>query len=263
MPDYLSPSALMLWLEKPKDYYTRYMTTVRAPREPQNEAMALGSGFDAFVKDSLSRDLGQNEFELETLYAGQVEPHMQSVIRRDSERLFGLYRDLGAYNDLLLDMVGKVDIFDFKTTGYYSQYSKSPKKGYIRQRSGLPRFQSRHKNVVIGDHHGIKYNTLYTLDEVDRKWALQLVTYSWLMGVDVDVSVLAGVEELVGYDVRICQHRCMIPASFGLEVWDKYADLWDRVRNGWFFRELSRDESDDICERLESAAVGMSGMVGW
>lgn len=49
-PEYLSPSAIDLWIKDRREYYVKYLADVRSPKIPQTDAMALGSAFDSFIK---------------------------------------------------------------------------------------------------------------------------------------------------------------------------------------------------------------------
>src|SRR5690606_20821422 len=111
------------------------------------------------------------------------------------------------------------------------------------------------KNVVVDDYMGIKYNKV---GKLSANWATQLVMYGWLLGVPVGVPFVGGIEELVGYDVRICQHRVMISGEFGLEVWNKCVDLWERIQGK---KEWCDDPS--LEEKLTTRALGAGGFVGW
>ena len=177
MPKYLSPTSIKMFYGDRDAFYLQYLSNVKTVRPPQTLPMSVGSAFDAFVKSFLvERLVGKRpEFEMNTIFEQQVEPHNRDQARVDGKLVFDMYNKLGALSDLLLDLegcvgeprfetsiegyvssvshavgdvplLGKPDIyfitksgariiFDWKVNGFYSGYNMSPKPGYIRMRS--------------------------------------------------------------------------------------------------------------------------------
>ena len=114
---YLSPSSIAAW-ENLENFVKWYMVYPPLPRAEQSNAMALGSSFDAFVKNELSRciygggsvKLGET-YHLETLFKKQVNnPDDQSWAWEEGGYLFLKYKDHGAFDDLLIDMEGCTEL---------------------------------------------------------------------------------------------------------------------------------------------------------
>lgn len=74
---YLSPSAIKLYTQSVEDFYLRYLADHEASYEPQTQAMAIGSSFDAYVKSFLyERLFGKNhnpKYDLVGLFEAQVD----------------------------------------------------------------------------------------------------------------------------------------------------------------------------------------------
>lgn len=106
--DYLSPSAIKTFYEDIEKYYKMYLSDIQTPRMAQTPAMAIGSGFDAYVKSYLYQAVyGKDHdprFEREALFETQVEKHNWDVIRPEAEYVFQCYKTSGALTDLLIEL---------------------------------------------------------------------------------------------------------------------------------------------------------------
>lgn len=102
---YLSHSALQLWDANRSEYYLKYLSDARTPREPQTQPMCVGSAFDAFVKAALHHSLfahdKNGEFALETIFESQVESHNRDFAYPAGEYIFKCYCLSGRYAELL------------------------------------------------------------------------------------------------------------------------------------------------------------------
>lgn len=94
---YLSPSSIQLFKQDIEQFYIRYAS--KRPRDPQTDAMAVGSAFDAFIK----AELGDIDFE--TVFKSQVEEQWHTEARTWGEGVFNMYRDTGALEDLKADFL--------------------------------------------------------------------------------------------------------------------------------------------------------------
>lgn len=128
---YLSPTAIDDFGEsgdeiKRSEFYLKRMANNRPPRLAQTHQMAVGAGFDAYVKSYLHERLYGNagkvvehkittatgeetkvhgpEFDLELLFQVQVEPHNREQVWIDAERCLEMYRSSGAMSDLLIEI---------------------------------------------------------------------------------------------------------------------------------------------------------------
>lgn len=231
-PEYLSPSAIGLYLDDKDLYYMRYLSDNRMPRDPQTQPMSVGSGFDAYVKSYLHEALfgKSDEFALEKVLEQQVEAEHRDFASKAGKHIFETYKSTGALADLLLDLeqangeprfefeikgdvdgvpfLGKPDLYyrnkeghpvilDWKVNGYCSKYPKSPNKGYIRLRDPLKPDNKAHKDCVPSKYKGMVVNSLMTLDETEVSWARQLSIYAWLLGEDVGADFVCCIDQIV------------------------------------------------------------------
>jgi hypothetical protein len=168
----LSPSSLHTWESDRELFYKKYLSDARPPWQPQSDAAAAGSAFDAFVKCNLHQDLfgndGDGVFDLNTLFEKQVSlPEMRPYAHAAGQYAFNCYKTWGAYGDLLrilekaddirfefevkgevggVPIVGYPDlcynllapdldvVHDWKVTGFASVHGASPKKLYANCR---------------------------------------------------------------------------------------------------------------------------------
>jgi hypothetical protein len=162
----LSPTSLHLWEGYRDEFYVKYLSDAPKPREPQTQAMTIGSAFDAFVKCSLHGHLfghdGDGEYDLKTLFETQCQvAELRPWAWEAGKYAFDCYRTWGCYDELLRELqqseedpqfefelrgevegvplVGKPDlwyrrqvqvIYDWKVMGFCSRHAQSPKKFY-------------------------------------------------------------------------------------------------------------------------------------
>jgi len=201
--------------------------------------MAVGSGFDAFTKHQIHRDIfgieetKGTQYDRDTIFESQVEEHVRDIAKERGEDLFQQYVDCGAYGALLEDiakspsppemeftvkseicgvpLLGKPDlryrtiqgvnvICDWKVNGSTSKHGASPTPGYSIARDI---WGSNTNGKCHKKFSPVKYkdviHDLATLDVRCDYWADQLSIYSWLLGEPV------GSEE---YVVRMEQIAC-------------------------------------------------------
>lgn len=169
-PTYLSPSALKLFETNRDEWFVRYLCEYRAPAMPQTQPMSVGSAFDAYAKSYFHNAIygPTAEFELETIFSAQVEPHNRDWAWVAGKHVFDGYVASGSASDLMLQLNGAVDpprfeftvsgvvggieggvpllgkpdirfvssggahvIYDFKVNGYCGRGNTSPMAGYI------------------------------------------------------------------------------------------------------------------------------------
>lgn len=183
-------------------------------------------------------------------------------------------------------------ILDWKVRGYCSKYGASPMKGYRLCRDGLdwPDRNLTKKQLekklagedVAGKHsrnHGQAHN-LYLemncqglpinqgfLETCAAEWATQLSIYGWLMDEKVgDENVVICIDEIVGKFMgedekpllRVANHRARVSRQFQLDLHDRLRKLWDAINSGWIFQEVSREDSEEMFDMLQSRANGMA-----
>lgn len=110
LPTYLSYSSMTKYHNNCTEFYLQYLCDIRNPRPLQIDYMAVGSGFDAFLKNALHKEIhGKNatigsDFEVENLYNTQVEEHIRDRIRPVVEEIWDQYQKSGAYAALARDV---------------------------------------------------------------------------------------------------------------------------------------------------------------
>lgn len=239
MPKYISPSSLALWESNRTEFYTRYLSPVRRPRAPQEDYMAMGSAFDAFVKSAIHTAVfgvaqtKGSKFEFETLFETQVEPHVRDVCLERSRDLWDQYQGSGSYAFLLADILaspyapqmeftseaeiqgvpisGKPDLRyitknhihvlgDWKVNGSMSKTGASPVQGYKIARNN---YDAKKPTEVHPKYKPLTFKDLEIneayLNEFSTDWADQLAMYGWTCGEPV------GSEEFV---IRMEQVAC-------------------------------------------------------
>ena len=118
-PEFLSPTSLSLWRLNPDEFYMRYLAKAKPPRTPQNQAMSIGSAFDAYAKSYLYETIhGKNhnpKFELKTLFEAQVEQQNRDWAWKNGEICFKEYKASGSLDDLIIELEGSVGNPRFET----------------------------------------------------------------------------------------------------------------------------------------------------
>lgn len=173
MPKYLSPSSLAKWEGNPEEFFIQYIVpkNVRPDKPPQLDVMAVGSAFDALVKNKLYVEFfGYDQavadgYSLTNLVKNQCEPHTLPKSFAVASGVFDQYIESGAYGLLLEDikaspvpprmeidvqttvagvpLLGKPDLIfesfsgclviaDWKVSGSLSKRGVSPQQGYMR-----------------------------------------------------------------------------------------------------------------------------------
>ena len=106
-PKYLSPTSVSKFYSDREEFYLSYMADNRPPRLPQTQPMAIGSAFDAFVKNYLVMMLHGKvdpRFEIEAIFEEQVEEHNRDWAFENGEHCFNLYKESGALADLMIEL---------------------------------------------------------------------------------------------------------------------------------------------------------------
>jgi hypothetical protein len=231
-PQFISPSALSKYQEGPEKYYLQYLADNPPPKEPQNQAMSIGSSFDAYVKSYLFNSvMGRSDpqFELKTIFESQVEEQNRDWAWDAGAYAFEEYKNCGALADLLVeleqasgeprfeftvknniggvDLLGKPDVWyldkyknpiilDFKVNGFCSDYGASPKRGYLRVRGPGNNQDGEHTKAMVSKINNVKVNIAEFFEAIDKSWAQQLCTYAWLCGAEVGSFFIVAIDQL-------------------------------------------------------------------
>lgn len=103
----LSPTALHTYERDRELFYCRYMSPNRPPKPPQTEPMAVGSGFDAFVKSGMFQvyyDHDDPEYDLTNLLDTQCEGDVRVFGERTGAHCWDRYYRSGCFNELCKDV---------------------------------------------------------------------------------------------------------------------------------------------------------------
>lgn len=291
-PEYLSPSALMLWMKSQQDYFLRYLSEVRPDRDLQNLYMAVGSAFDAYIKaDLYTKVIGGSDpkFSFDVLFEESVELQNRDEVKPIGQKLFEQYASTQAYKHLLerltksiiepqfetslkaeingVPLFGKPDILyknpegffvilDFKVNGYYSKNKVYPKKGYVAlYENGIN--HGAHKDSLPMVQHGERLNVAMPFESVNREWAIQTTMYSWLTGVPVGNKFIAAIDQVIPQfgSMKIACHRSLVSSHFQLELIAALQDLWNRIQTEHIFMDLDYEASKQKCKLLESMVI--------
>jgi hypothetical protein len=120
---YLSPTSLTIYTEDKVRFYLLYLADKKVARDAQTEPMAIGSAFDAYVKNYLHEKLfgaGHDpRFDLRTLFEAQVESQNRDKSWVAGKHTFEEYRKSGALTDMMVELNASVTTprFEFDLMG--------------------------------------------------------------------------------------------------------------------------------------------------
>jgi len=108
--EYLSPTSVSSFFNEPAEFYLQRLCDVRPPKFKQTKPMAIGSGFDAYVKCYLYEKLiGKKnpKFDTKNLLQEQIEtedPDLYSWVVEEAAYVFICYKECGALAALMQDL---------------------------------------------------------------------------------------------------------------------------------------------------------------
>jgi len=168
-------------------------------------------------------------------------------------------------------------IADWKVNGSMSSTGASPQQGYKVCRdygsntNGKP-FRARrlktdpddkvykdYKPMKIGD---TEINEFYMEDYVPY-WADQLAIYSWLLSEPVgSEDYIVRIEQVACRPVKTRElprakfacHMSRISSAHQEKLLSRIRDCWSKIQSGHIFDDVSREESDAMCEVLDMQA---------
>ena len=234
-PKFLSPTSLHQYYTAPEEFYLQRIIDNPPPKFPQTQPMAIGSAFDAYVKNYLYQqfigDPTGTDFQFKTMIEKQVE----NVQYRDWAIKHGLFafhcykkhgslaalmQELGISiaNSIKMEMTvesikhgvplyGKPDLV-FQVTcpnGLATFVLDWKVNGYCSAYPQSPkkgyinlRPQNKmHKNAVLGNICGLTINISDYLENIDESWAAQTTTYAWILGAEIGSEIYCGVDQLI------------------------------------------------------------------
>lgn len=270
MLSYLSPSSIQTYREDRREFFLKYI--LRVARIPQNQAMSVGSAFDAYVKGHIQQAIfGRNGMTAE-YFESQVEPQNRDWARTAGAYAFNEYRDSGALDELIDELASATEvemefkvrreiqgipllgipdlkyvmpsglriILDWKVMGFCSKYNCSPWKGYK-----IDRYTGKtHKDWGNRTHKGYDVCEKWYFHEAIKTYAIQLAVYGWLLGTPVGDEFVAAIDQLAckGADraacgasypeIRVVSHRLVMQKDFQEDLITEIQEIWDDVRHG-------------------------------
>ena len=176
---------------------------------------------------------------------------------------------LMGFPDLAYKRGGVQHVYDFKCNGFFSQ--ASPLKNHVWKGTGST--ETVHKGAILGKH---SCGTVIDLSNVfDDNYKRQTCTYAWALlnrpTGDYE-PIIVGIEQVAcrpastrwkdptvdGVAVSNVSTRSLISVEAQEAVMGEYKHMWECITSGWVFDDLSREESDAECSRLEAVAKGLA-----
>lgn len=224
------------------------------------------SGALADLMTELSQAITKPMFEIEV--KGVIDGYREGVTKDISGVVF-----LGKPDVFYINKYGTHVILDWKTTGFYGRYNKSPTKGYVRLRSlgqvnqNMYRIESCHNSCVPLMHKGIMINAALYLENINPDWACQLTIYALLCGCSLGEDFIVAIDEICclglkriqyeGHDypeVRIAEHRLRVHPDTQYKILAKAQHMWELVHSEHFFRDIDLEQSKKKCQYLDEIA---------
>jgi len=164
---------------------------------------------------------------------------------------------------------GVQHVYDFKVNGFFS--AASPLKGFVWKGTGSG--STSHKSAILGK---LDCGTVVDLSGYfDTGYLRQTSTYAWALQGGCDSPIVVGIEQtacrvassrwkdptVLSGDRQVAvsnvSTRSLISVEIQAAVLDEYIHMWDVINSGWIFEDLSREESDIECARLDLLAKGL------
>ena len=160
-------------------------------------------------------------------------------------------------------------IADWKVNGSMSKTGASPVQGYKRCLDyGSNTNGKCHKKYRPLQFKSLEINEAY-LEEFEADWADQLAIYSWLLGEPIGCEdFVIRMEQVACRPVKdrplprakFATHMSRISKEHQEKLLARVKMCWDTVVSGHIFTDLSREESDAMCEMLDGKASTPTGL---
>jgi len=163
-------------------------------------------------------------------------------------------------------------ILDWKVNGYCSKNPVSPNKGYALCRDGegwLKPSRSNHKSHGLykpKEFMGLTINE-FNMEHVSIDWADQLSMYGWMMGEEVgSEKMVVCIEQIASKPsrppigpplLRIANHKSQVSKEYQFSLRQRLITMWNAIKSGYIFTELSEQENNKKCEELNSTVFSM------
>jgi hypothetical protein len=256
-----------------KDSRFELMALFEAQVESQNRDKAYAAGKHCFEEYKSTGALVDMMLELKQ---STTEPRFEfDIMGQVDGRREGVAKDLGPVPFLgkpdvyFTNTIGARVIYDWKVNGFYSR--ASPMKGYIRCREGKQSHGS-HKDCIPQLWKGMKINVGFYLEQLNADWARQLAIYAWLCGEEVGTNqCIVGIDQLACQPdsirpypkIRVAEHRLRLGKDFQQATFALAQDAWAVINSDHFFRDISKEESQEKCKLLEGGSGGVVDGDDW
>lgn len=236
---YISPSSFMAWENCNYFHYLRKLSGIKFPPWTQTKNAAFGTVFDVVVKSAVSTKKNW-PYDRKKAWGGLAITTGMAQLIPDAIAAAKIYNQTGLglkvtsvdpviepmlHNDIpifgYLDAIRSGIPFDWKTTGYSTNYQASPKPGY--------RICHNLSNGTIWKHEHKKYG-MY-LEEIDIGWATQALFYSWMIGNETPGMI---VHQLVIGPKRmlLAEYAAKVGPEFIQQTEEKLAQMWEMSGSG-------------------------------
>jgi len=155
-------------------------------------------------------------------------------------------------------------VTDWKVNGSTSKYGASPFKGYQIARdiynsttNGKP-----YKNYRGDAYKDVMVEDLYLEEKCDY-WADQLAIYAWLLGEPVgSENFVVRMEQIACRPVKtrdlprakFATHMNRVSEAYQDSLLTRITTCWATIKSGHIFDDMTREESDELCELLDRQA---------
>jgi len=261
IPQYLSPSALMASENMPNSFYLNRLIHNKMVREPQSLAAAVGSAFDFLIKSELILTQFTNKKHLLVDIKKGIETNQDEAFTAGKIALnaytkvidLNIFHDVEIHKQVEIDgipIMGKLDAsisnpsikysfpFDWKVMGYTSKNPISPLPFYKRIWKGI-RPLPCHK----------EYSKGIPFENINDKWALQLCTYGWMLGIPFSIEFPVYIDVILFIN-KIIQsiviYEGIITKKYQELVISRYKNLWHSIINGSFIQRLASSYDEDL-----------------
>ncbi len=234
---------------------------------------AFDARVKSYLYNIVYKDSHNPKFSFENLFESQVESQNRDWALANEQSVWSLYKELGALQEMVLllsksttapdfetRITGTVNgtftdsknqdsepsnslplqgvpdvsfsihdldiILDWKVNGFLSK--ASPKRGYIDILPG----KMKHKDVFIRMHYGLPCLS-DAFENYYDDWALQLTTYSWLLGKPIVNRSLLMIHQIAWNSdkSRIAVHSGICSDAYQENIFREYCDLWHLVND--------------------------------
>lgn len=239
-------------------------------KDEQNEAAAIGTAFDLFIKDKIERECKLPTNHLLTLghlLTTTIDKQHREVAEKWGRKISEIYIKLG-FLDRVTDFRGDVHInselrgnvhgvpifgildlsldklpVDWKTRGFTSVKGAYPKKGWSKRW----KYDLSSGKVVREE---ARSEDKYHLEKVYEPWAIQMLFYNWMLG---NTVYRYEIEEICkhGDVIEFAHHKGSISEPFATKIAEELCIMWDKLFGKMYWAEIEEPHPNTwMCEKF-------------